>query len=323
MLNEKFQFHSLKGTEMTTKHRWRIAPALVLAGLLLLASTPSLALIDIEWRPACQSVEPGEMVEIGLYVVSDDETDQSISAMDIILLWDPDVIELVGVVDNGPYAWLISAFTDDFDGLNDTFLDGNALYTAYAQLGVPAYATPEGLLVTTVQFIGSQDPGFCWITEPHSAGMYSDTAIIDGEVPALRVEGVLGKATAGVGVFDLIYGYMNCTPSTGTLPFVSNFMVVLGSNYEDQTRRVAGRIDLTLASGTFYSNFRAGYTNLSPRECYAQSWNQNIPALGSVVGDNIFALHAQDVTPFPYNQPPRAPSGMTDIDICTITGVAP
>ncbi len=310
---------------MRMKRIWRTTPALVMAGLLLLASTPAQALIDLEWRPACQSVEPGQMVEIGLYVVSDDETDQSISAMDIILLWDPDVIELVGVVDNGPYAWLFSGFTDDsvFDGLNETFLDGNALYTAWAQFGVPAYATPEGLLVTTVQFVGSMDPGFCWITEPRQAGMYSETRIIDGEVPALHVEGVLGKATAGVGVFDLIYGYMNCTPDSGTLPFVTNFMVVLGSNYENQTRRVSGRIDVTLASGNYYRSWRAGYTNLSPKECYAETWNQNLPALATVVGDNLFVLHSQDVTPWPYNQPPWAPSGMTDTDTCVITGVAP
>jgi hypothetical protein len=321
----EFQYRTVKGNDMTTKQTWRIAPALVLAGLLLLATAPAQALIDVEWRPACQSVEPGEMVEIGLYVVSDSDENQSISAMDIILLWNPDVIELVGVVNNGPYAWLTSGFNDDsiFDGLNNTFLDGNALYTAYAQLGVPAYATPEGLLVTTIQFIGSQDPGFCWITEPRQAGMYTETRIIDGEVPALHVEGVLGKATAGVGNFGLIYGFMSCTPDSGTLPFVSNFMVVLGSNYENQYRRVSGRINITLANGNYYQSWRAGYTNLSPSECHVEAWNQTLPALSTLVGDNVFRLHAQDVTPYPYNQPPFAPSGMTDTDVCTITGVAP
>jgi hypothetical protein len=245
--------------------------------------------------------------------------------MDIILLWDPDVITLVGVVDNGPYDWLTSGFTDDsvFDGLNDTFLDGNALYTAYAQLGVPAWAPPEGLLVTTFQFIGSVNPGFCWITEPRYAGAYTETRIIDGEIPALHVEGVLGKATAGVGIFDPIYAYISCTPGSGTLPFTTNMMVVLGSGYEDQYRRVAGFLDVVLANGTFYHAFRKGYTNLHPRECYAESWNQFIPALGSLVGDTVFTLHAQDVTPPPYNLPPYAPSGMTDTDACTVTGVAP
>lgn len=310
---------------MRMKQKGRIAPALVAAGMLLLAATPATALIDVEWRPACQSVEPGEMVEIGLYVVSDDETDQSISAMDIILLWDPDVIDLVGVVNDGPYAWLSSGFSDDsvFDGLNNTFLDGNALYTAWAQLGVPAYATPEGLHVTTVQFIGSNDPGFCWITEPRFAGVYTETRIIDGEVPGLHVEGELGKATAGVGSFGLIYANINCTPDSGTLPFITSFMVVLGSNYDHQFRRVGAYIDVTMANGTHYSSFRKGYTNLWPKECYATTWNQNFPALGALVGHNVFTLYAQDVTPPPYNQPPNAPAGMTDTDVCTITTTAP
>jgi hypothetical protein len=297
----------------------------VLAGLLLLASTPAPALINVEWRPACQSVEPGQMVEVGLYVVSDNEEDQSISAMDIILLWNPNVIELVGVVNDGPYAWLSSGFSDDsvFDGLNETFLDGNALYTAWAQFGVPAYATPEGLHVTTLQFIGSMDPGFCWISEPRYAGMYTETRIIDGEIPALHVEGELGKATAGVGNFGLIYAYMNCTPASGTLPFSTNFMVVLGSNFEVERRKMAAYIDVTLASGKYYSTYRKGFTNLHPKECYAETWNQNFPALGTLVGDNIFTLYAQDVTPPPYNQPPYTPAGMTDSDVCTVTGIAP
>jgi len=305
--------------------RWRILPTLVLAGLLLLAAHPAAALIDVEWRPACQSVDPGQLIEIDLYVVSDDETDQSISAMDIILLWDPDVIELVGVVDNGPYAWFFSGFTDDsvFDGLNETFLDGNALYSAYSQLGNPAYATPDGLHVTTFQFQGSMTPGFCWITEPRQAGMYTETKIIDGEVPALHVEGELGKATAGVGDFGVIYAYLNCSPDSGVLPFATNFMAVLGSNYMSQPRRLAAYIDVTLANGTYYGSYRKGFTNVWPGECFARSWNQVFPAFGTLVGDNVFTLHMQDVTPPPYNQPPYSPSGGTDTDSCTITGIAP
>lgn len=310
---------------MRRKRIWRITPALVLVWLLLLAATPAQALIDVEWRSSCQSVEPGQMVEVGLYVVSDSEEDQSISVMDIIVLWDPDVLELVGVLDNGPYEWLSSGFSDDsnLDGLNNSFLDGNAWYTAWSQFTFPAYATPDGLLVTTFQFIGSNDPGFCWISEPRQAGLYSETRIIDGEVPALHVEGELGKATAGVGNFGLIYAYMNCTPTSGTLPFPTNFMVVLGSNYETERRRVAAYLSATLANGTYYQGIRKGYTNLFPKECYAKSWNQNFPALGYLVGDNIFTLVAQDVTPPPYNLPPYAPAGMTDSDVCTITGYAP
>jgi hypothetical protein len=137
------------------------------------------------------------------------------------------------------------------------------------------------------------------------------------------VEGILGKATAGVGNFGVIYGYLNCSPDSGVLPFVTNFMAVLGSNYLSQPRRLAGYIDVTLASGTYYSSYRKGFTNLWPGECYAESWNQNLPALGTLIGDNVFTLHVEDVTPPPYNLPPYAPSGGTDTDSCMITGIAP
>jgi hypothetical protein len=53
------------------------------------------------------------------------------------------------------------------------------------------------------------------------------------------------------------------------------------------------------------------------------AWNQNLPALSSLVGDNTFELVAEDVTPSPYNQPPYPPAGDTDTDICTATGIAP
>ena len=41
------------------------------------------------------------------------------------------------------------------------------------------------------------------------------------------------------------------------------------------------------------------------------------------MGDNVFTLVAEDVTPAPYNQPPYAASGDTDSGACTVTGLAP
>jgi hypothetical protein len=56
---------------------------------------------------------------------------------------------------------------------------------------------------------------------------------------------------------------------------------------------------------------------------FISSWNQNIPNFGILVGDNLFTLVAEDVTPAPYNQPPYLPAGDTDINACTVTGIAP
>ena len=58
-------------------------------------------------------------------------------------------------------------------------------------------------------------------------------------------------------------------------------------------------------------------------ETFATSWMQTLPALGSLVGENVFELHAEDVTPPPYNQPPYPPAGDTDTCTVTVTGMTP
>ncbi len=45
--------------------------------------------------------------------------------------------------------------------------------------------------------------------------------------------------------------------------------------------------------------------------------------LGTLVGDNVFTLVGEDVTPAPYNQPPFLPSGDTASDNVTVTATAP
>lgn len=114
-----------------------------------------------------------------------------------------------------------------------------------------------------------------------------------------------------------------CVPPSGTVPFATSMSVTLTNLYTGQIRRISGRIDATLANGTGYANWRAGYTNVAGGESFVSSWIQNIPALGSVIGDNVFSLTAADVTPAPYNLPPYPAAGDTDTASCTVTGMAP
>jgi len=88
-------------------------------------------------------------------------------------------------------------------------------------------------------------------------------------------------------------------------------------------RTVAATLDLTIASGAFFGNFRTGYTNLSGYGNFSTDWMQNFPALGTLVGANLFTLTGYDATPAPFNQPPYAPSGDSDIVSFTVTGLAP
>lgn len=112
--------------------------------------------VNLQWRMKPTKLFVGDIVEVGLYAVSDSELDQSLAGIDVILSWDPNVLELTGLNNNGPYIWFASMFLDDskLAGLNDTWADGDALYSAlpHAFPSPPAIATPGGLLVTTFVF---------------------------------------------------------------------------------------------------------------------------------------------------------------------------
>ena len=115
---------------------------------------------------------------------------------------------------------------------------------------------------------------------------------------------------------------LTCEPSLGVLPLVTQ-MEISFENLTEAYRRFAGHLDADLAGGQHYTNWRAGYTNVTPGDVFTRSWNQNIPNLGTLVGDNLFTLVAADVTPPPYNQPPYPSAGFTDTASCTVTGIAP
>jgi len=113
-----------------------------------------------------------------------------------------------------------------------------------------------------------------------------------------------------------------CLPAAGTLPFDVQMWVALDNLYTGQVRRLAARLDVLLASGQSISNWRSGYTNVGPGATYTATWNQGLPAYGSLVGENRFTLRCWDVTPAPYNQPPYPPAGDSSSDSCTVTAAA-
>jgi predicted outer membrane repeat protein len=144
-----------------------------------------------------------------------------------------------------------------------------------------------------------------------------------------RTDGVYDAGVVDMGFHRLGFGPnpvtagLGCWPVSGTLPFNGTMLVTLGSGSDSQKRRVAGRIDVELAGGGSIVTWRAGWTNLSPGEVFSTNWNQPFPAMPSLVGENLFRLTAEDVTPPPYNQPPYPPAGGTDTAACTVTGLSP
>ena len=106
------------------------------------------------------------------------------------------------------------------------------------------------------------------------------------------------------------------TPLEGTVPFWTNHRVEL-INLAVSTRQIAAGIAVTVGNGTSYNPWKFGFTNVTAGNSYVSQWNMNIPAYGTVLGNNTFRLYTEDVTPAPYNQPPFAPSG----DTCSTTNV--
>ncbi len=116
---------------------------------------------------------------------------------------------------------------------------------------------------------------------------------------------------------------LDCNPASGTVPFTATMTATMTNNNPGNPRRLSGRMDVTLAAGSSYTNWRSGLTNLAGGEVFSTSWAQLIPALGLLIGDNSFEFLVVDVTPAPWNQPPYPPAGDTGQDSCTVTASAP
>jgi len=168
-------------------------------GLVLAAAAvaPIQAAVDLEWQLENENVQVGDTVRVGLYAVADNGVNEVIATMDVIVFWDPDILELLGNDNNGPYDWMAAGFFDDSagDGLNDTFEDGNAYFKAWSHFPGLAEATAEGLLVTTIEFEAlAADPGSD-LEIIESFGIGSQTAVWSGAVPGLNIVDDLGSAT--------------------------------------------------------------------------------------------------------------------------------
>lgn len=151
--------------------------------------------------------------------------------------------------------------------------------------------------------------------DPHLYGGIGIGAIWEAE--AIFDDVIVDSSTA----LFTVSTSLTCLPSSGVVPFDTKISVALTNLVPDQSRTIAGHIDATIANGLSFPDWRAGYAIVSGGDSFITSWNQTIPACGSLIGTNVFSLVAEDVTPAPYNQPPYPPAGNTDTDTCTVIGL--
>ncbi len=104
---------------------------------------------------------------------------------------------------------------------------------------------------------------------------------------------------------------LTCSPATGMVPYQSDFRVKI-KNTTSYARTAAARIDITLAGGLSIPNWKTGTVMVGPGGNFFTRWNQTIPALDQLIGENIFHLVAEDVT---------SPSGYIASDGVIIEGM--
>lgn len=165
--------------------------------MLLVAGVCS-AGVDLSLDPVQPVVRRTRIVSIQLVASSNTALDASIGAIDAVLSWDPNVLELVGVSGAGGATWFASGFPLNADGLNDGVMvgfvdiptnDGDAFYTALAPIGLPVAAPPAGVLVTTLRFRAlAGSPGTTVQFIP-SFGQFSLTRVLDGVLPNTDITG--------------------------------------------------------------------------------------------------------------------------------------
>jgi hypothetical protein len=124
-----------------------------------------------------------------------------------------------------------------------------------------------------------------------------------------------------------ISGDNTVSPLSGTLPFETSHQVYLRNMLHGRdalyTRRASVAIDVEIGNGAWFSNWRAGFTNLSPNEVLFRNWTVGFPAGPTLAGTNSFYFQVMDTTPAPYNQPPYPPSGDTATRVRSVTAALP
>ncbi|QDU69372.1 hypothetical protein [Engelhardtia mirabilis] len=153
------------------------------AALCLLA--PDVDMILTTTTPA---VPPGCLAEVELTLSS--TTAASVAAVDVILSWNPAELTLIQALPSGE-DWLVAAFLNDPDGINDDLLDGQALFTALINPANPLALPPDPLVATFVFEVIAD--GSVGITP--TAGAFGETAVI-GVVPGPALTGVVSGPVA-------------------------------------------------------------------------------------------------------------------------------
>ncbi len=123
--------------------------------VMLAAPSVCLGAVDLVLLAPDHDPAVARVFEVSLIATTDSGVNEPISAMDVVLAWDPGALTLLEVDTSSGGPFLSAGFpSNDPFGLNeaDPPADGDALFTALSQFANPFEATPEGALVAIFVF---------------------------------------------------------------------------------------------------------------------------------------------------------------------------
>lgn len=174
--------------------------------------------VDMTLTPSTQNVTVGCVADFE--VVLSAGSPMSVSALDVIVSWDPAELQFVGAIPSAD-PWFATGFFNDPDNINVDLTDGDALYTALANLVTPL-TLPPTTTVVTFQFLVLDEAALEMLP---SLGTFGETRVIGtnpGEILTGTISGPVTITTAIGSWTDLGGGApgANGTPSlsgNGTL----------------------------------------------------------------------------------------------------------
>jgi len=127
----------------------------------------------------------------------------------------------------------------------------------------------------------------------------------------------------GVETVDTLEVSLACVPSSGTVPFTLGIGVQVTNTTSDSSRRYWGNMSVDTQGGYSIPSWFSGALTIAAGDTHSVGFYQQIPSHPTVIGVNTITVTGTDITAAPFNQPPYPPSGDTDVDDCTVTGIAP
>ena len=165
---------------------------MAMAGAGLLASNAAAQAIDMSLVPNASSVSVCDTLEIDL-VVNTNGGAQTFDAIDAVLSWDPQQLTLVGHQMGEDSNFFFWGFLPDPDGVNDTLLDGDAIFSGLVTPGqtVTVPPAPTELTVGTLIFEVSGAAPTASIELLSTIGVFGESRVL---LNGANLLGTLGPA---------------------------------------------------------------------------------------------------------------------------------